>query len=155
MQMIEPYQGRPDINRLVAAMRGEPTDRVPNFEILIEDQQRRESAGPTGGQHLGRGWRSGQGQRGGRRRPTHVRGGLSRTVRDHRSGRDRAGKPHGPLGHRLPRLQAALRPPGDAFRQHRHPGGRWLAGSSHSIVNYIPHENFAAMINAIHKYGAY
>lgn len=35
------------------------------------------------------------------------------------------------------------------------PGGRWIAGSSHSIVNYIPHENFAAMINAIHKYGGY
>jgi uroporphyrinogen decarboxylase len=35
------------------------------------------------------------------------------------------------------------------------PGGRWLAGSSHSIVNYIPHENFVAMINAIHKYGRY
>jgi uroporphyrinogen-III decarboxylase len=35
------------------------------------------------------------------------------------------------------------------------PGGRWIAGSSHSIVNYIPHENFGAMINAIHKYGRY
>lgn len=35
------------------------------------------------------------------------------------------------------------------------PGGRWIAGSSHSIVNYIPHENFAAMINAIHTYGKY
>jgi len=35
------------------------------------------------------------------------------------------------------------------------PGGRWIAGSSHSIVNYIPHENFLAMINAIHKYGLY
>ena len=35
------------------------------------------------------------------------------------------------------------------------PGGRWVAGSSHSIVNYIPHENFVAMLNAIHKYGAY
>lgn len=35
------------------------------------------------------------------------------------------------------------------------PGGRWVAGSSHSIVNYIPHENFVAMINAIHKYGQY
>ena len=32
---------------------------------------------------------------------------------------------------------------------------RLIAGSSHSIVNYIPHENFATMINAIHKYGAY
>ena len=41
-------------------------------------------------------------------------------------------------------------------RQHMEtlkPGGRWIAGSSHSIVNYIPHENFVAMINAIHKYG--
>ena len=35
------------------------------------------------------------------------------------------------------------------------PGGRWVAGSSHSIVNYIPHENFTAMIDAIHKYGGY
>jgi uroporphyrinogen-III decarboxylase len=35
------------------------------------------------------------------------------------------------------------------------PGGRWVAGSSHSIVNYIPHENFAAMIEAIHEYGEY
>jgi len=35
------------------------------------------------------------------------------------------------------------------------PGGRWIAGSSHSIVNYVPHENFVAMINAIHKYGRY
>jgi len=35
------------------------------------------------------------------------------------------------------------------------PGGRYVCGSSHSIVNYIPHENFIAMINAIHKYGIY
>lgn len=34
-------------------------------------------------------------------------------------------------------------------------GGRWVAGSSHSIVNYIPHENFIAMINAFHRYGVY
>ncbi len=35
------------------------------------------------------------------------------------------------------------------------PGGRWIAGSSHSIVNFIPHDNFITMINAIHKYGVY
>ena len=35
------------------------------------------------------------------------------------------------------------------------PGGRWVAGSAHSIVNYIPHENFIAMINAFHKHGRY
>jgi hypothetical protein len=30
-----------------------------------------------------------------------------------------------------------------------------VAGSSHSVVNFIPHENFVTMINAIHKYGVY
>jgi len=30
---IEPCEGKPDVNRLIAAMRGEPTDRVPNFEM--------------------------------------------------------------------------------------------------------------------------
>jgi uroporphyrinogen decarboxylase len=35
------------------------------------------------------------------------------------------------------------------------PGGRWEAASSHSIVNFIPHENFVTMINALHKYGSY
>lgn len=34
-------------------------------------------------------------------------------------------------------------------------GGRWIACSSHSIVNYIPHDNFVTMINAFHKYGRY
>jgi 5-methyltetrahydrofolate--homocysteine methyltransferase len=35
------------------------------------------------------------------------------------------------------------------------PGGGYICGSSHSIVNYIPHENFIAMLNAIHSYGVY
>ncbi len=35
------------------------------------------------------------------------------------------------------------------------PGGGYVATSSHSIVNYIPYENFVAMINAIHRYGGY
>ena len=35
------------------------------------------------------------------------------------------------------------------------PGGRWIAGSSHSVMDIIPHENFVAMINAIHGYGSY
>ena len=35
------------------------------------------------------------------------------------------------------------------------PGGGYVCGSSHSIVNYVPYENFIAMINAIHVYGAY
>ncbi len=35
------------------------------------------------------------------------------------------------------------------------PGGRYVCGSSHSIVNYIPFENFEAMINTIHEYARY
>ena len=35
------------------------------------------------------------------------------------------------------------------------PGGGYICGSSHSIVNYIPHENFIAMLNAIHRHGVY
>jgi uroporphyrinogen-III decarboxylase len=35
------------------------------------------------------------------------------------------------------------------------PRGRWVAGSSHSIVNYIPQENFVTMINAFHEFGTY
>ena len=35
------------------------------------------------------------------------------------------------------------------------PGYGYIAGSCHSIVDYIPHENFITMINAIHDYGKY
>jgi uroporphyrinogen-III decarboxylase len=35
------------------------------------------------------------------------------------------------------------------------PGGRWVAGSSHSTTNFEPHENFVAMINAFHRYCRY
>ena len=35
------------------------------------------------------------------------------------------------------------------------PGGGYVCSSSHSIVNYVPHENIIAMLNAIHRYGQY
>jgi uroporphyrinogen decarboxylase len=35
------------------------------------------------------------------------------------------------------------------------PGGGYVATVSHSVVNYIPHENVIAYINAVHKYGIY
>jgi len=35
------------------------------------------------------------------------------------------------------------------------PGYGYIIGSSHSIVNYIPHENVIAYFNAIHEYGQY
>ena len=36
-QMIEPFSGEPDKERLLAAFKRKPVDRVPNFEILYED----------------------------------------------------------------------------------------------------------------------
>jgi hypothetical protein len=53
MNLIEPYEGPPDKERLIAAMRGEPTDRVPNFEILIEDQHVERLLGRPAGNTLG------------------------------------------------------------------------------------------------------
>ena len=35
------------------------------------------------------------------------------------------------------------------------PGGGWVLGSSTSIMDGIPPENFVAMIEAVHKYGRY
>jgi len=35
------------------------------------------------------------------------------------------------------------------------PGGGWVCGSSTSIMDGIPPENFVAMIQAVHKYGRY
>jgi uroporphyrinogen decarboxylase len=35
------------------------------------------------------------------------------------------------------------------------PGYGYVATVSHSVVNYIPHENVIAYLNAIHKYGRY
>ncbi len=35
------------------------------------------------------------------------------------------------------------------------PGGGWVLGSSTSIIDGIPPENFVAMIQAVHKYGRY
>jgi len=35
---LDPYQGEPDIERLLAAFKRKPVDRVPNFEVLYEDQ---------------------------------------------------------------------------------------------------------------------
>ena len=35
------------------------------------------------------------------------------------------------------------------------PGGGYVLGSSTSIMDGIPPQNFAAMIEAVHKYGRY
>ena len=49
---FEPYSGQPDIARLLAAMRRQPVDRVPNFEVLIEDKIVQQLLGKNAGNTL-------------------------------------------------------------------------------------------------------
>jgi hypothetical protein len=74
MAAIEPFVGKASIDRLVAALRGEKTDRVPHFEIVIEDQHVERLLGRMAGNTLGvagdpaRGAAAGEGVR-----PMHAR----------------------------------------------------------------------------------
>lgn len=57
-----------------------------------------------------------------------------------------------PLSHGTPAdVEKDVKAHMDAMKQ----GGGYVCGSSHSIVNYVPHDNFIAMLNAIHRYGVY
>jgi uroporphyrinogen decarboxylase len=49
---LEPYTGEPDVDRLLAAFRREPVDRVPNFEVLYEDQHVEKLLGKFAGNTL-------------------------------------------------------------------------------------------------------
>ena len=49
---FEPYMGEPDIARLTGAMRRQPVDRVPNFEVVIEDKIVEKLLGRYGGNSL-------------------------------------------------------------------------------------------------------
>ena len=69
MTLVHPYDGPPDKQRLIAAMRGEPTDRVPNFEILIEDQHVERLLGRKAGNTLGVGGDPAKGSAAAARRP--------------------------------------------------------------------------------------
>ena len=53
MTAFEPFLGEANIDRLIAALRGEKTDRVPHFEILIEDQHVERLLGRKAGNTLG------------------------------------------------------------------------------------------------------
>jgi hypothetical protein len=53
MSNIEPFAGEPHKDRFLAALRGERTDRVPHFEILIEDQHVEKLLGRPAGNTLG------------------------------------------------------------------------------------------------------
>ena len=35
---LDPYIGEPDVERLLSTFKRKPVDRVPNFEVLYEDQ---------------------------------------------------------------------------------------------------------------------
>ena len=50
---IEPFEGGSGKARLLASLRGEKVDRVPNFEILIEDQHVERLLGRPAGNTLG------------------------------------------------------------------------------------------------------
>ena len=53
MIAIEPFEGQSDKNRLIDCIRGKKTDRVPNFEILIEDEHVGKLLGRQAGNTLG------------------------------------------------------------------------------------------------------
>ena len=53
MAGIEPFEGQANKERLIAAIRGEKTDRVANFEILIEDEHVEKLLGRKAGNTLG------------------------------------------------------------------------------------------------------
>ena len=53
MSGIKPFIGEPDKERLLTVLRGEIPDRVPNFEILIEDQHVEKLLGRSAGNTLG------------------------------------------------------------------------------------------------------
>jgi hypothetical protein len=154
MTLIHPYDGPPDKQRLIAALRGQPTDRVPNFEVLIEDQHVERLLGRKAGNTLGVGGDPAKGSEA----AEGVRPMYPADYRDYKRRYGHRVSLSGNIDITWPLVQGTPEDVERDVREHMDvlkPGGRWIAGSSHSIVNYIPHENFAAMINAIHKYGRY
>jgi len=58
---FETYLGKPDKQRLIATYQGECTDRVPNFEVLIEDKHVTRILGRFAGNTLGVGGETAKG----------------------------------------------------------------------------------------------
>ena len=50
---IEPFEGEANFERFLATLRGEIPDRVPHFEILIEDEHVEKLLGRPAGNTLG------------------------------------------------------------------------------------------------------
>lgn len=215
---IKPYAGAPDVNRLKACLKGRAVDRVPHFEVLIEDAHVTRLLGRSAdyfAELVRRAVAEGidilypaddfafknglfvppalfrelwaphfdlilaPARAAGIPILFHSDGRLDDAVEmlidlgvdaitpmdpsgiDFRDYKKRWGGRvtlHGNIDITWPLVQGT---PADVERDVREhaevlkPGGRWIAGSSHSIVNYIPHENFVAMIDAFHKFGSY
>jgi len=49
---LDPYMGEPDVSRLLATFKRQPVDRVPNFEVLYEDQHVEKFLGKFAGNTL-------------------------------------------------------------------------------------------------------
>ncbi len=58
---FKPYEGEPDKERFCAAMKRKPVDRVPNFEVVIEDKHVEKILGKWAGGTIGLGGDPGKG----------------------------------------------------------------------------------------------
>ncbi|MBA7508093.1 hypothetical protein ES705_00013 [subsurface metagenome] len=64
----------------------------------------------------------------------------------------------GNIGVEFPLAKGTIRDVEKDVKEHMEilkPGYRYICGSSHSLINFIPHENIIAYLNAVHKYGKY
>ena len=70
---LEPALGEPDVARFVAALRGQPVDRVPNFENLVDDQHVTKLLGRFAGNTLAIGGDPAKGASEATGRPMHAK----------------------------------------------------------------------------------
>ncbi len=68
---IDPYEGEPDVARLIAQIRGQPVDRVPHLEALVDDQHVEKILGRYAGNTLAVGGDPAKGAEGATGRPMH------------------------------------------------------------------------------------
>ena len=100
---LQPYTGEPDIQRLFSAFKRKKVDRVPNFEVLIEDQHVEKLLGRHAGNTLSYGGDPAKGVSEGRGGAPHEAGGLHRAVQADRPGRHHRGVHLDPVQEAQPR----------------------------------------------------
>ena len=70
---LEPYLGKPDVERFKAALRGQKVDRVPNFESLVDDEHVTKLLGRYAGNTLAIGGDPAKGAEEATGRPMHAK----------------------------------------------------------------------------------